>query len=53
MNLPLGLFIFMALSGSLLAVAGVFILFGLGWSLLAAAVFSFTAASFLRKGMTA
>jgi hypothetical protein len=53
MNLPLALFIFMALSGSLLAVVGVFILFGLGWSLLAGAVFSFTGASFLRKGMTA
>jgi hypothetical protein len=53
MNLPLALFILLALSGSLLAVAGTYILFGLGWSLVSASVFSFAGASFLRKGMTA
>jgi hypothetical protein len=53
MTLPLSLFILLALSGSLLAVAGAYILFGLGWSLVAASIFSFAGASFLRKGMTA
>jgi len=53
MNTPLALFIVLALIGSLLAVAGVYILFGLGWSLLAGSLFAFSGASFLRKGMTA
>ena len=53
MNTPLALFIFLALTGSLRAVAGVYILFGLGWSLLSGSILSFAGASFLRKGMTA
>ncbi|MGI2095467.1 hypothetical protein [Shewanella glacialipiscicola] len=53
MNSPLALFIILALAGSSLAVAGIYLLLGLGWSLLASAAFAFAGAAFLRKGMAA
>ncbi|MNE80150.1 hypothetical protein D3C81_1609590 [compost metagenome] len=49
---PLHVFILTALCGFGLAVAGVYILAGLGWSLLAGAVALFLIAGFVRKGLT-
>lgn len=49
---PLHVFILTALCGFGLAVAGVFILTGLGWALLAGAGSLLLVAGFLRKGLT-
>ena len=49
---PLHVFILSALCGLALGVAGVFILAGLGWSLLAGAGALFLIAGFVRKGLT-
>jgi hypothetical protein len=49
---PLHVFILTALCGFGLAVAGVFILAGLGWALLAGAGSLFLIAGFVRKGLT-
>ncbi|MNC78218.1 hypothetical protein D3C75_1303830 [compost metagenome] len=49
---PLHLFIFTALCGFGLAIAGVYTLLGLGWSLLAGAGALFLIAGFVRKGLT-
>ncbi len=53
MNLPIVLFVALSLLGAFTAVAGVYILYGLGWALLSGSLLSFAGASFLRKGMTA
>lgn len=49
---PLHVFILVALTGFGLAVAGVYVLFGLGWSLLAGAGSLLLIAGFVRKGLT-
>ena len=49
---PLHIFILTALSGFGLAVAGVYMLLGVGWSLLAGAGALFLIAGFVRKGLT-
>lgn len=51
MNKPLLLFILFALLGFGLLTAGVFVLSGSGWSLLAGAVSCFSIAGFIRKGL--
>lgn len=42
----------LALLGSCLVVAGVFVLFGVGWSLILGGALSIAAAAFLRRGLT-
>jgi len=49
---PLLIFILTALAGLALATAGVHVLFGLGWALLAGAASLLLIAGFLRKGLT-
>lgn len=49
---PLHVFVAAALCGFALAVAGVFVLAGLGWSLLAGSVSLLLIAGFVRKGLT-
>lgn len=52
MNYPLILFIVSALGGLVLLVAGVFLLQGAGWALVAGGAALFAVSAFLRKGMT-
>lgn len=49
---PLHVFILTALSGFALAVSGVYVLFGLGWALMAGAGSLLLIAGFVRKGLT-
>jgi hypothetical protein len=49
---PMLIFIFASLTGFGLAVAGVYVLLGLGWALLAAAASLLFISGFLRKGLT-
>lgn len=49
---PLHLYIFTALAGFAVGVSGVYVLFGLGWSLLAGAASLLLIAGFVRKGLT-
>ena len=49
---PLYFFIFCALCGFVLAVAGVYVLLGLGWALLAGGGALLFIAGFVRKGLT-
>ncbi len=49
---PLHAFILAAMCGFALATAGVYVLAGLGWSLLAGSLSLFLIAGFLRKGLT-
>jgi hypothetical protein len=49
---PLLIFTITALMGFGLAVAGVYVLLGLGWALLAGAASLLLIAGFLRKGLT-
>lgn len=49
---PLLIFTITALAGFVLAVAGVYVLLGLGWALLAGACSLLLIAGFLRKGLT-
>lgn len=51
MNIAILTIIMLMLASCGLTVAGVYILYGLGWSLLSGAACSFLAAGFLRKGM--
>ena len=44
-------FVVLGLGGTAMIVAGVAILFGLGWSFIAGGVFMLLGASFIRKGM--
>ncbi|WP_288477164.1 hypothetical protein [uncultured Pseudomonas sp.] len=46
------LYLLIAALGFGLAVAGVYILLGLGWALLAGAASCFAAAAFIRRGLT-
>ncbi|WP_446430890.1 hypothetical protein [Pseudomonas sp. 1121_17] len=52
MKTGLIIFLVLAAGGLLLGVAGVYVLAGLGYSLLAAASACLAAAGFLRKGLT-
>lgn len=52
MDTGLILFIVVALAALCLFVSGVFVLAGLGWSLIAGAVSLLAAAGFIRKGLT-
>ncbi|MNJ39579.1 hypothetical protein D3C77_344560 [compost metagenome] len=52
MKTGLIIFLVLAASGLLLGVAGVYVLAGLGYGLLAAAVGFLAAAGFIRKGLT-
>lgn len=45
-------FLLLALAGACLVVAGVYLLAGLGWGLVAGGVLCLVAASFIRRGMT-
>lgn len=49
---PLLVYILAALCGFALAVAGIYVLFGLGWSLMAGAGSFLLIAGFVRKGLT-
>lgn len=49
---PLLVFIITALTGFALGVAGVFVLHGLGWALIAGAISLLLIAGFVRKGLT-
>ncbi|MGH8418031.1 MAG: hypothetical protein ACRER8_12230 [Pseudomonas sp.] len=51
MSLPLVFFILTALGGFGLLVGGVFMLFGSGWALIAAAVSMFMISGFIKKGL--
>ena len=51
MNMPLLIFVLSALAGLLLAVAGVFVLSGPGWALIASAIALLMVAAFGRKGL--
>lgn len=51
MNMPLLIFVLSALAGLLLAVAGVYMLSGPGWALIAGAVALLLVAAFVRKGL--
>jgi hypothetical protein len=46
------IYLLTALLGFAFAVAGVYVLLGTGWALLAAAASCFIAAAFLRRGLT-
>ena len=52
MNAAAALYILLGVLGLSLFVAGAFVLFGLGWALMAGACASFAGAGFIRKGMT-
>lgn len=52
MNIATGIYLLLGALGLALFVAGAFVLFGLGWSLMAGACASFAGAAFIRKGMT-
>nr|WP_288355822.1 hypothetical protein [uncultured Pseudomonas sp.] len=52
MNTASILYLLCASLGVGLAVAGVYILLGLGWALLTGAVACFAAAAFIRRGLT-
>lgn len=52
MNFATGLYLLLGTIGLALFVAGAFVLFGLGWSLMAGACASFAGAAFIRKGLT-
>lgn len=51
MNMPLLIFVLSALAGLLLAVAGVFVLSGPGWAMIASAIALLLIAAFVRKGL--
>ena len=51
MNMPLLIFVLSALAGLLLAVAGVFVVSGPGWALIASALALLLVAAFVRKGL--
>lgn len=51
MNAGLVIFLIAAAAGLCLFVAGIFVLYGLGWSLLAGAVSMLAVAGFIRKGL--
>lgn len=51
MSLPLMFFILTALAGFGLLVGGVYILFGIGWALIAAAASMFLISGFIQKGL--
>lgn len=51
MNMPLLIFVLSALAGLMLAVAGVFMLSGPGWALIAGAIALLLIAGFVRKGL--
>lgn len=52
MNTGLLLFLLAAVAGLCLLVSGVYVLAGLGWSLIAAGACFVSAAGFIRKGLT-
>ncbi|WP_236713898.1 hypothetical protein, partial [Pseudomonas sp. ICMP 10191] len=52
MNTASIIYLLTAVLGFALAVAGVYVLLGLGWALLAAASSCFVAAAFIRRGLT-
>lgn len=52
MNIATILYLVTAAIGFSLAVAGVYILLGLGWALLAGAISCFVSAAFIRRGLT-
>ncbi|MNZ23539.1 hypothetical protein D3C78_406560 [compost metagenome] len=52
MNPGLFLFLLLWLSGVGLSCAGMHILYGPGWALIAGGIASFAACGFIRKGMT-
>ncbi|MGQ3820355.1 MULTISPECIES: hypothetical protein [Pseudomonas] len=52
MNTASIMYLLTALLGFALAVAGVYVLLGVGWALLAAASSCFVAAAFIRRGLT-
>ncbi|WP_170929685.1 hypothetical protein [Pseudomonas sp. B26(2017)] len=52
MNIGLMVFLALAAGGLLLGVAGIYVLTGLGYALLAAGVACLFAAGFIRKGLT-
>ncbi|MCY1464493.1 hypothetical protein D9M71_825220 [compost metagenome] len=52
MNLATALYLLLGMLGLALFVAGAFVLFGLGWALMAGSVSAFAMAAFLRKGMS-
>ncbi|UNB61851.1 hypothetical protein [Pseudomonas syringae group genomosp. 7] len=52
MNTASIIYLLTAVLGFALAVAGVYVLLGVGWALLAAASSCFVAAAFIRRGLT-
>ncbi|MBX6153562.1 hypothetical protein ISD38_32875 [Pseudomonas aeruginosa] len=52
MNIATAIYLLLGILGLALFVAGAFVLFGLGWSLMAGACASFAGAAFVRKGLT-
>jgi hypothetical protein len=52
MNAPTTIYIISTLAGLGFLVAGVFVLYGLGWSLIAGAATFFSIAAFIRKGLS-
>ncbi|GEM_PF-2557788 len=52
MNIALGIFLLAALAGLALITAGVFVLWGLGYSLIIGGLSCLAAALFVRRGMT-
>jgi len=52
MNTGLLIFLLAAVAGFCLLVSGVFVLAGLGWSLIAGGMACLLAAGFIRKGLT-
>jgi hypothetical protein len=52
MNTASIIYLLIAVLGFACAVAGVYILLGVGWALLAAASSCFVAAAFIRRGLT-
>lgn len=52
MNIASILYLLIAVMGFVLAVAGVYILVGLGWALLSGAASCFVSAAFIRRGLT-
>jgi len=52
MNIALGIFLLAALAGFGLITAGVFVLLGLGYSLITGGLCFFAAAIFVRRGLT-
>lgn len=49
---PVHIYVLTALAGFAVGICGVFVLFGLGWSLLAGAASLLLIAGFVRKGLT-